>query len=66
MKKLKKKKKNRETVNLRYLCRNKLDKDCLVHDAANPDSKDLAKRNISDNIFEYTTFEIARNCKYGQ
>ena len=37
----------RETVNVKHLYRNKLDKACFAHDAAYSDSKDLAK-----NIFQ--------------
>ena len=38
------------TGNLKYLYRNELDKVCFAHDAAYSDSKDLAKRTISDTI----------------
>ena len=34
----------------------------FAHDAAYSDSKDLAKRAISDKIFKYIAYEIARNC----
>ena len=40
----------RETGSLKHLYRNGLDKGSLVHDAAYSDSKDLAKRTISDKI----------------
>ena len=40
----------RETSNLKHLYRNELDKTCFAHDAAYSDSKDLAKRTISDKI----------------
>ena len=36
----------RETVSLKHLYRNELDKACFGHDAAYSDSKDLAKRTI--------------------
>ena len=36
----------------KYLYRNELDKACLVHDAAYSNSKDVAKRTISDNILK--------------
>ena len=42
----------RETGSLKYLFRNELDKACFVRDAAYSDSKDLAKRNILDNILK--------------
>ena len=34
----------RETVNVKHLYRNELDKACFAHDAAYSDSKDLAKK----------------------
>ena len=55
-------KKIRETNNLKHLYRNELDKACFAHDAAYSDSKDLAKRAISDKILKDRAFEIARNC----
>ena len=36
----------RETGNLKHIYKNELDKACFAHDAAYPDSKDLAKRII--------------------
>ena len=54
----------RETDNLKYLYRNKLDKACFAHDAGYSDSKDVAKRTISDKILNDKTYEIARNCNY--
>ena len=42
----------REIGSLKYLYRNELDKACFVRDAAYSDSKDLAKRNILDNILK--------------
>ena len=54
----------RETGILKHLYRNELDKACFVHDAAYSDSKDLAKRTISDKILKYRAHEIARNRKY--
>ena len=38
----------RETGNLKHLYKNKLDKACFAHNALYSDSKDLAKRTISD------------------
>ena len=40
----------RETGNLKHLQRNKLGKICFPHDAEYSDSKDLAKKTISDRI----------------
>ena len=42
----------RETGNLKHLYRNELHKACVSHDAAYSDSKDLAKRTISDKILK--------------
>ena len=42
----------RETGNLKHLYRKELDKACFAHDAAYSDSKDLAKRAISDKILK--------------
>ena len=49
---------------MRHLYRNELDKACFSLDAAYSDSKDLAKRVLSDNILRERDYEIARNCKY--
>ena len=57
-------KKFRETGNLEHLYRNELDKACFAHDAAYSDSKDLAKRTISDKILKNRAYEIARYCGY--
>ena len=54
----------RETGNLKDLYRNELDKACFAHDAAYSDSKDLAKRTISDKILKDRAYESARNRKY--
>ena len=54
----------RETGNLKRLYRNKSDKTCFARDVAGSDSKDLAKRTISDNILKDRAYEIAKNCKY--
>ena len=40
----------RETVNLKHLYRNELDKACFAHDAAYSDNKGLAKRTIPGKI----------------
>ena len=55
-----------QTENLKYLYRNELDKACLVHDAAYSNSKDVAKRTISDNILKDRAQEIARNHNYDE
>ena len=46
---------------MKHLYINKLDRACLAHYAAYSDSKDLAKRAISDKILNDRAFEIARN-----
>ena len=54
----------RETKNLKHLYRNELDKACFTHDAAYSDSKDSAKRTISDKILKDRAYEIARKRGY--
>ena len=54
----------RETGNLKHLYRNDLDKSCFAHDATYSDSKDLAKRTISDKILKDRYYKIARNRKH--
>ena len=50
-----------EIGSLKHLYRNELDKTWFVHDATYSDSKDLAKRTISDKILRDRAYEIARN-----
>ena len=50
--------------NLKYLYRNESDKACFTHDAAYSESKDLAKRTISDKILKDRAYEIAKNHGY--
>ena len=54
----------RETGDLKNLYRKKINKACFSHDSAYSDSKDLAKRTISDMIFKDRAHEIARNFIY--
>ena len=54
----------RETGNLKHLYRNELEKSCFAHDAAYSESKDLAKKTISDKSLKDRAYEIARNWKY--
>ena len=51
----------KEAGNLKHLYRNELDKACFAHNATYSDSKDLAKRTISDKIIKNRAYEIARN-----
>ena len=44
--------------------RNGLDETCFAYDAAYSDSKDLAKRTMSDWILKDRIYGIARNHKY--
>ena len=48
----------RETGNLKHLYRNELDKACFVHDAAYSESKDVAKRPVSDKILKGRTYKL--------
>ena len=52
-----------EIGSLKHLHRNELDKTWFAHDATYSDSKDLAKRTISDKILRDRAYEIARNRK---
>ena len=54
----------RETDTLKHLYRNELDKACFAHDAAYSDSKDLAKRTISDTILKDRAYETGKSCKH--
>ena len=54
----------RKTGKLKQLYRNELDKSGFGHDTAYSDSKDLAKRTISDKILKDRAYEIARNRNY--
>ena len=54
----------RETGNLKHIYKNELDKAWFAHDAANSDSKDLAKRTISVKNFKDRAYKIVINHKY--
>ena len=54
----------REAGNLKHLCRNELENACFTHDAAHSDSKDLAKRSISDKMLNDRAYKIPRYRKY--
>ena len=54
----------REAGNLKQLYINELEKACFAHDAAYSNSKDLAKRTISDKILKDRSYETARNHNY--
>ena len=57
-------KKFRETGNLKDLYKNELYKSCFAHDSAYSNSKELAKRTISDKILKDRTYEVVSNRKY--
>ena len=48
----------RETGNLKLLKRNELDRACFAHNAAFSNSKDIAKRTISDKTLKVRADEI--------
>ena len=54
----------KETSYVNYMYKNGLYKACLAHGAPYCDSKDLAKRTISDKILKDRAYEIAINPKY--
>ena len=54
----------REAGNSEHLYRNDLGKSYFAHDAANSDSKDLARRTTLYKVLKDRTYEIARNRGY--
>ena len=54
----------RETGTLDHIYQKKLSKTCFANDAAYSDSKDLAKRTISDKILKDRTNQISVNPKH--
>ena len=50
----------RGTVCLRHLYKKESDKACFAHDKAYSDSKDLAGRTVSDNIFKDVMKELMK------
>ena len=55
---------SREVGNLTHLYTNGLDKGCFDHDLAYSDSRDLAKRTISDKVLKDRVYKITQNCRY--
>ena len=51
----------REVGSLKHLYRNELDTACFAHDVECSDSKDLAKKTISDKVLKNRAYEIARS-----
>ena len=56
----------RETGTLKHFYGNELDKACFAHDATYSDSKDLAKRTISDKILKDRAYDNARNRNFDE
>ena len=54
----------KETGDLHYIYKKKLDKACRAHDEAYANSKDLTKSTISDKILKDRDCKIALNPKY--
>ena len=52
--------------NLYYICENDLDKAYFTHNAVYADSKDLARRTVSDRVLKETAYEIALNPRYDE
>ena len=48
---------------MNYIYKNQLDKAWFAHNAVYTDSKDLAKKTISDKILKDRAYEIAINPK---
>ena len=48
---------------MNYIYKNQLDKAWFAHNAVYADSKDLAKKTISDKILKDRAYEIAINPK---
>ena len=56
----------RETGDSKHLYRNELDKACFSHDAAYSDSKDFAKKTISDKTLKNKVYDIVKDRGYGR
>ena len=54
----------KEAGDLRYMCRNEMDKACFQYSMAYGDFEDLAKRTASDKVLRNKAFDIAKNPKY--
>ena len=57
-------KKFKQTGDMHYLYRNKLDKACFQHDAAYAVNKDFLNRTRADKILGDKTYAIASNPQY--
>ena len=56
----------KETGDTSYIYKNELDKACFLHDMAQGDFKDLARRTASDKVLRDKAFNIAKNPKYDE
>ena len=56
----------KQTVNLRYIYKNELDKACFQHDMADGDFKDLKRGTAADNVLIDKAFNIAKSPKYDE
>ena len=54
----------KETRDISYIYKNKLDKVAFQHDMAHGDFKDIARRTVSDKVLRDKAFNIAKNPKY--
>ena len=45
-------KKFKETGDLNYICKNKIDRACFTYDAPYAKSNDLAKQSVSDKVLK--------------
>ena len=54
----------KDTGDINYIYKNKLDKACFQHDIAFGDFKDLARRTAYDKVLRDKAFNIAKNPKY--
>ena len=54
----------KETGDISYIYKNKLDKVCFQHDKAFGDFKGLKRRTASDNILRDKAFNITKDPKY--
>ena len=54
----------KETGDLNYNCKNKLDKVCFAQNAAYANSKNFVKRTMSDKLLKDRFYEISINPKY--
>ena len=57
-------KKFKQTGDMRYIYRNKLDKACFQHDSAYADHKDLINRTEADKVLKNKAYDIANYPEY--